>query len=81
MRFNILKHELVPHYQVLSKRETKKLLKTYGIKKDKLPKILVTDPAAMAIGVRIGQVAKIIRKSPTAGESIFYRLVVPREGK
>jgi DNA-directed RNA polymerase subunit H len=80
MGFNILKHELVPYHQILSKREVEKLLKAYKIEKEKLPKILVTDPVAIAVGARVGQVVKIIRKSPTAGESISYRLVVSSEG-
>ncbi|HDH81874.1 MAG TPA: DNA-directed RNA polymerase subunit H, partial [Thermoplasmatales archaeon] len=37
MNFNILKHELVPYYRILSRSEVKKLLSTYGIKKGDLP--------------------------------------------
>lgn len=76
MHFNILKHDLVPHHSVLSKKEAKIILEKYEIKKDQLPKILVTDPVARAIGARVGDIIKIIRKSATAGESIAYRLVV-----
>jgi len=76
MHFNILKHDLVPHHSILSKKEAKKILEAYNIKKDQLPKILVTDPVARAIGARVGDIIKIIRKSPTAGESVAYRLVI-----
>ena len=76
MKFDILKHKLVPHHEVLSREEVEKLLKAYNIKKEQLPRILLTDPVAKAIGAKEGDVIKIIRKSPTAGISIAYRLVV-----
>ena len=76
MKFDILKHKLVPHHEVLSQEEVEKLLKAYNIKKEQLPRILLTDPVAKAIGAKEGDVIKIIRKSPTAGISIAYRLVV-----
>jgi len=79
MNFNILKHELVPYYSILSRDEVKKLLNVYGINKGDLPKMLVTDPVSRAIGAREGDIVKIIRKSRTAGESIAYRLVVGSE--
>jgi len=72
---DILKHELVPHHEILKKEEVEKLLKTYKIRKEQLPRILVDDPVAKAIGAKEGDVIKIIRKSPTAGESVMYRVV------
>ncbi len=76
MNFNILKHEMVPYYNILSCSEAKKLLGVYGIKKGDLPKMLVTDPISRAIGAREGDIVKIIRKSITAGESVAFRLIV-----
>ena len=76
MKFDILKHKLVPHHEILSKEEAEKLLKTYNIKKEQLPRMLITDPVAKAIGAKEGDIVKIIRKSPTAGVAIAYRLVV-----
>ena len=40
------------------------------------PEISRFDPAAMAIGLRPGQVAEITRKSPTALDTKYYRLCV-----
>lgn len=75
--FNILEHELVPKHIILSEEEKEELMKKYGITKPKqLPRILSTDPVIRAINAKPGDVVKIIRKSPTAGESIYYRLVV-----
>jgi len=79
MKFDILKHTLVPHHEILSEEDVEKLLKTYKIKKEDLPQMLVTDPVAKAIGAKDGDIVKIVRKSPTAGTSISYRLVVKKE--
>ncbi|RLF47609.1 MAG: DNA-directed RNA polymerase subunit H [Thermoplasmata archaeon] len=72
---DILKHELVPHHEILSEEEVEKLLKTYNIKKEQLPRIRIDDPVAKAINAKEGDVIKIIRKSPTAGISVAYRVV------
>ncbi|HHF55819.1 MAG TPA: DNA-directed RNA polymerase subunit H [Thermoplasmatales archaeon] len=72
---DILKHKLVPHHEILKEEEVEKLLKTYGIKKEQLPKILIDDPVAKAINAKEGDVIKIVRKSPTAGISVAYRVV------
>ena len=76
MHFNILKHDLVPYFKILSRQEVEKLLNTYNITQGDLPKMAVTDPVSRAIGTREGDVVKITRKSTTAGQSVAYRLVV-----
>ncbi|MBS7288294.1 MAG: DNA-directed RNA polymerase subunit H [Candidatus Freyarchaeota archaeon] len=75
-RFNIFEHELVPKHEVISEEERRWLLETFHVREDQLPKIKDTDPAVKAIGAKPGDVIKITRKSPTAGETIFYRYVV-----
>ena len=72
----ILEHELVPRHEILDESEVELVLKKYGIKKENLPKILKDDVVVKAIGAQEGQVLKITRNSPTAGESVYYRLVV-----
>jgi DNA-directed RNA polymerase subunit H len=52
------------------------MLKSYGVDSAQLPKIHVADPVVKEIGGKVGDVIKIIRKSPTSGESVFYRLVI-----
>jgi DNA-directed RNA polymerase subunit H len=41
-----------------------------------LPKILLTDPALKNLDAKLGDVAKITRKSQTAGYATYYRIVV-----
>ena len=72
----ILEHELVPKHEILEEKEVKLVLKKYGITKEELPKIKEDDPIAKTIGAAEGQVLKITRRSPTIGESIYYRLVI-----
>ncbi len=73
----ILEHVLVPKHEVLSPEEASKVLKKLGVSPSKLPWIRASDPVARAIGAKPGDIVKIIRKSPTAGEIVVYRYVVP----
>ena len=73
---DIAQHELVPIHVILSENEKNHILTKYNIEPNKLPKILTTDPVALAIGAKSGEIVKITRESDTAKESIAYRLVV-----
>ncbi len=77
-KIDILKHELVPEHIILSEEEKEELLKRYNISLHQLPKILVNDPVVKAIGAKEGDVIKIIRKSPVAGKTVYYRVVVKK---
>lgn len=72
----VLEHMLVPKHEILSEEETAQVLEKYGIELEQLPKILEKDPVVEAIGAKKGDVLKITRQSPTAGESIYYRVVI-----
>ena len=72
----ILNHELVPKHEILSEKEAKELLETLNITKDQLPKILSKDPVVKILGAKPGDIIKITRRSATAGEAVYYRVVV-----
>ncbi|MEM1515530.1 MAG: DNA-directed RNA polymerase subunit H [Thermoproteota archaeon] len=74
--FNIFKHYLVPKHEILSLEERQALLEKYHIEPWKLPRIKASDPTVRLIGAKPGDIVKIIRRSPTAGESIYYRYVI-----
>jgi len=76
-KVNILNHELIPKHEVLTKKEKNDVMKMYGIKKlNQFPKILNSDPVVKTLKAKPGDLVKIIRKSDTAKESIYYRVVI-----
>ena len=72
----IKKHVLMPEHIKLSEKEKKELFEEYNISPKELPKIKKDDPAIARLNVKVGDVIKIIRTSPTAGETVFYRGVI-----
>lgn len=74
MMFNITHHQLVPKHIILNESEEQELLTKFSTTKNKLPKILKTDPIAKYYGMKPNQICKIIRKSPEVGEAFYYRI-------
>jgi DNA-directed RNA polymerase subunit H len=72
----IKKHILMPDHIKISEKEKQELFEKYNISLKELPKIKKDDPAITSLNVKTGDVIKIIRKSPTATETVFYRGVV-----
>ena len=74
----ITRHELVPKHEILSEIEKQEVLKTFDATESQLPKIVVSDPVIELIGAKSGNVIRVTRKSPTAGEAVYYRIVVEK---
>lgn len=72
----ILEHVLVPEHEIAEEAAVVELLKRYKIEKEQLPKIKSTDPVIKEIKAKVGDVVRIKRSSRTAGECLFYRLVI-----
>lgn len=68
---------MVPEHEILSKAEEGKVLALFGIKREMLPKLKVTDPQAKRIGAKVGDVVKITRKDTCV--NVAYRLVIKSE--
>lgn len=70
-----IEHVLIPKHEKISAKEKQLILDKYNISTKQLPKILNKDPAIQHLKVEEGDIIKISRKSTTAGEAIFYRVV------
>ncbi len=80
-KFNVLEHELVPEHYLVSEDEEEEILKQLGVKKEQLPKIKKSDAVLRVLErkyghIPVGSLIKIVRKSPTAGRIVVYRVVV-----
>jgi len=77
LQFNLLEHSLVPPMHILSEKATQEVMAKYNIKSlQQFPEISRFDPQALALAMRPGQVAKIVRKSITALETEYYRACI-----
>ncbi|MFB6076643.1 MAG: DNA-directed RNA polymerase subunit H [Candidatus Nanohaloarchaea archaeon] len=76
MRMDIEDHELVPEHEVMDEDAVEQLLDEYGIGKEQLPRIERTDAAVKQLEAEVGDVIRIERASPTAGETTYYRRVI-----
>ncbi|MBS3121703.1 DNA-directed RNA polymerase subunit H [Candidatus Woesearchaeota archaeon] len=75
-KFDITKHSLVPKHTLVSEKEKKQLFEKYNISIKELPKILADDPAVKHLKPKQGDIIKVVRKSPTSGETVYYRGVI-----
>ena len=75
-KLKVDKHILIPKHTKLNDKQKEKLLEQYKISMVELPRILKTDSAVISLSAKPGDVIKITRNSLTAGESVFYRVVV-----
>ena len=75
LQFNISKHILVPKHEIIKdEKKISDLIQKYCVKnKQQFPHILKSDPMSRYLGLKSGDMVKITRISPTAGEYVMYR--------
>lgn len=73
---DVREHRLVPKHEILDEDEVEELLEKFEIEKTNLPKIQKNDSALKQMDIEPGDVIRITRESPTAGETTYYRLVI-----
>ena len=75
LQYNVTEIALVPNHTVLSQKEADEVKVKYNIQEDsQIPGISRFDPVAQAIGMRPGDLCRIIRPSKTAVNTLFYRV-------
>ena len=67
---------LVPKHEKLDDDAKKALLESMNISSKNLPKIFKEDVAIADLKPKSGDIIKVERESPTAGTSIYYRVVI-----
>src|SRR2546428_1090599 len=72
----ITNHAYQPKHEILPKKDAEEILKKYNTKPSQLPYIMISDKALEDLDVRPGDIIKITRKSPTAGEKVYYHYIV-----
>ena len=77
--YDVTKHMLVAKHSKLSQKDKKELFDKYSLTFVNLPKISVEDPALKDMAVKEGDVIKIERPSPTAGNTVYYRGVISEQ--
>ena len=74
---NVTHHVLVPRHEVMTDKEVAEMMEVFNVKsKANLPLILSSDPVARYLALRPGQVVRITRSSPSAGEYVGYRYCI-----
>ena len=73
---SIMNHVLVPIHEIVPEEEATEIIKKYGQRKEKFPNIVSSDPVVEELGAKKGDIIRIMRETPTAGKSIYFRQVV-----
>ena len=75
LQYNIMQHQLVPKHIVLTSEEAIQLKVKYNIMDDsQVPDISRFSPVSQVIGIRPGELCRIVRPSKTAIQADFYRI-------
>ena len=69
-------HFLVPKHYLLPKKQAEEILQELDMKAEQLPRIQKNDAVIKELKLAKGDILKIVRNSPTAGKTVYYRRVV-----
>ncbi|HEY9387735.1 MAG TPA: DNA-directed RNA polymerase subunit H [Nitrososphaeraceae archaeon] len=72
----ITEHIYQPKHEIMPKIEAEEVLKKFNTRPSQLPYIMLSDKGLENLDARPGDIIKITRRSPTSGESVYYRYVV-----
>ncbi len=73
---DIFQSNLVPKHEILSGEDKAELLKNLNVAPKQLPRISQEDPVVKILQAKRGDVIKISRSSYSAGEYLYYRIVI-----
>lgn len=75
LQYNVSRHKLVPkHVPIRKEEEIQAVLDRFFVKnRFQLPLILTSDPMAAYLALKPGQLVRIVRPSPSVGQTIVYR--------
>lgn len=78
LQFNVSKHVLVPKHEPIRRdTEIEEVIRVASVRsKFQLPLIHSTDPMARYLALRPGELVRITRPSPSAGEYVSYRCCI-----
>lgn len=74
LKFNLLKHRLVPLHIPLSMEEKTRILARYKCKASDFPRMGLDDPVAKYLGLEKGTMVKIVRDRETTTPYVSYRI-------
>jgi len=72
---DILSYRDQPRFEILSPQEIIDFKKAYSATEYTIPKYTRSDPVVRYFALKKGDIVRIIRPSPTSGESVAYRIV------
>lgn len=75
MMFDLVSHNLQPHFEILSPSEIDAFKKEYNVSDYTIKKFSRTDPVVKYYGLKKGAVIKITRNQPVCGKMIDHRMV------
>ena len=77
LKKSVNEHFLVPKHRLLTNDEKGQVLEKFKVKLKQLPKISIKDPVVKTIiDAKIGDIVEITRNSVTAGEAIYYMVII-----